>query len=343
MKSFLSQTKQWLYFVGIDVSKDSWDLTILSASDLNTKHHIKTDNSHDGWDKVLCWLDDKNVSLKQTLFCLESTGVYAHTLLACLSAYNADTWVENALRIKRSSGIIRGKNDKQDAFMIAHYARRHHDIARLYIPNPQTLERLKELMRLRENLIKTKNNLIKTINEMSQMGVPIANELRLYLKATLAGIDKDLDKIELKINTIIKDDDELNELHQIITSVVGVGTRTAIALIVFTNRFSKFNSPRQLACYCGVVPFQHQSGSSVKGKDKLSKMCNHQLKALLHLAALSAVRHDPEIKEFYERKKAEGKNTMAVLNAVRNKLVHRIFAVVKRMEPYEKYNYLKTA
>lgn len=340
MKSNLSQIKPWIYFVGIDVSKASWDLTILSNSDLNCKHHLKTDNSHNGWDNVLNWLENKNVPLKQTLFCLESTGVYAHTLLACLAAYEADTWVENALRIKRSSGIIRGKNDKQDAFMIAHYARRHFDNVRLYTPNPQRLDRLKELMNLRENLIKTKNNLLKPINEMTQMGVPIANELKSYLKSTLVGIDKDLDKIELKINTIIKDDEELNELHQIITSVVGVGTRTAIALIVFTNRFSKFNSPRQLACYCGVVPFKHESGSSVKGKEKVSKMCNHKLKSLLHLAALSAVRHDPEIKEYYQKKKAEGKNTMAVLNAVRNKLVHRIFAVVKRMEPYEKYNYL---
>ena len=116
----------------------------------------------------------------------------------------------------------------------------------------------------------------------------------------------------------------MKELYDLITSVVGVGTRTAVAMIVYTNEFENFTDARQLACYSGVVPFQKESGSSVRGRTRVSKMCNHTLKSLLHLSALSAVRHDPELKAYYEKKKAEGKNPMSVLNGVRNKLVHRI-------------------
>lgn len=343
MKIEQIQIKTWNYFVGIDISKLTLDLTILSASEVSFRHHLKTSNSHEGWDEVMIWLEGKGVSLEQILFCMESTGVYCHTILACLSAYSCSVWIENALRIKLSSGIIRGKTDKQDSMMIAQYARKNYEEVRLYKPNSEKIERLRGLIHIRENLMKAKQSLLKPINEMKEMGVPLAFEFGTHLKSTLQGIEKDLTKIEAKIDTIIKEDERLKELHKLITSVVGVGTRTALALIVFTNEFTNFTSARELASYCGVVPFKKESGSSVRGKTRISKMCNHKLKSLLHLSALSAVRHDPELKEYYEKKRAEGKNAMSVLNAVRNKLVHRIFAVVKRKTPFEKYDYLKAA
>ncbi|MEZ5037261.1 MAG: IS110 family transposase [Chitinophagales bacterium] len=95
------------------------------------------------------------------------------------------------------------------------------------------------------------------------------------------------------------------------------------------------SNPRSLACHCGVAPFERSSGL-FKGKARVSHMANKRLKTALHMAALSAMKLDKELKQFYERKVAEGKSKMSVINAIRNKLIHRIFAVIKRATPYQK-------
>ena len=98
--------------------------------------------------------------------------------------------------------------------------------------------------------------------------------------------------------------------------------------------FSKFQNNRQLACYCGVAAFEHSSGTTVRGKTGVSKFANMDLKSTLHMAAISAIQHNPELKEYYKRKVNDGKNKMSTINAVRNKLLTRIVAVVKRKTPY---------
>ena len=100
---------------------------------------------------------------------------------------------------------------------------------------------------------------------------------------------------------------------------------------------------RKLACYCGVAPFKHQSGSSIKGKTKVSHIANKKMKSLLNMAALSAKRNDIEIKEYYERKVEEGKNKMSVLNAIRCKIISRAFAVIERETPFVNIQKFKTA
>lgn len=96
MEKNVKQAREWKFFVGVDVSKSTWDLTVLSLTDRNFQYHLKTQNSHEGWDEVLLWLENKGVSGEQTLFCMESTGIYCHTLLSCLSAYEYSTCLENA-------------------------------------------------------------------------------------------------------------------------------------------------------------------------------------------------------------------------------------------------------
>ena len=108
----------------------------------------------------------------------------------------------------------------------------------------------------------------------------------------------------------------------------------AIKLIVYTKAFTRFNNVRQLACYCGVAPFEYRSGISVRGKAGVSKFANMDLKSTLHLASISAIQNNPELKQYYKRKVEESKSKMAVINAVRNKLLARIVAVVNRKTPY---------
>lgn len=124
------------------------------------------------------------------------------------------------------------------------------------------------------------------------------------------------------------------------TSISGIGPVTASHVLVLTNEFKDFNSAKKFACYAGVVPFDHSSGKSIKGKARVSHLAHKGIKYLLHMAALSVIRLGGELSDYFIRKAATGKNKMLILNAIRNKLIHRIFAVVKNGIPYQQ-NYIR--
>ena len=120
----------------------------------------------------------------------------------------------------------------------------------------------------------------------------------------------------------------IDVILKLITSVVGIGFVTSVNLMIYTNGFTMIRDARKLACYCGVAPFEYSSGSSIRGRTRGSFMANKKLKCNLHMASLSAVKLDSALKAYYERKVAEGKSKMSVLNAVNNKLLARVVAVV---------------
>ena len=120
-----------------------------------------------------------------------------------------------------------------------------------------------------------------------------------------------------------------------VTSVKGVGMVLCVQLLVYTHAFTRLQNSRQLACYAGVAPFEHTSGSSIKGRTHTSNFANMTLKSSLHLAAISSIQHNPDLKKYYHRKVLEGKSKMSVINAVRAKLLYRVLAVVKRGTPYQ--------
>jgi transposase len=128
---------------------------------------------------------------------------------------------------------------------------------------------------------------------------------------------------------------------KLITSVDGIGTFTACEVILTTQEFKQISDPKKYACYAGVVPFEHSSGKKLS-RARVSHMANKKVKRLLHLSAMAAVRSNKDLKNYYERKVQEGNNKMLVLNSVRNKLIHRIFACVQGNRLY-KDHYLTTA
>ena len=132
----------------------------------------------------------------------------------------------------------------------------------------------------------------------------------------------------------------MNRLYEIITSVNGIGLITASYILVTTNEFININNAKKYACYSGVVPFEHTSGTSVRGKNRVSHMANKNIKTLLHMAALVSIKMKGDMQDYYDRKVSEGKNKMSILNAIRNKLILRIFACVNQNREYEKiYHY----
>lgn len=97
------------------------------------------------------------------------------------------------------------------------------------------------------------------------------------------------------------------------------------------------NDPRKYACYSGVAPFEHSSGSSIRGRTRTSKKANQHVKSLLHMCSLTAIQHCPELRMYYERKIESGKNKMSIFNAIKNKIIHRIFSCINQNRNYKKY------
>jgi transposase len=290
---------------------------------------------------MLNWLQShQDFAIKDALFCMEHTGIYNYPLLQFINHHSAMVWVENPIQIKKSMGLQRGKNDKVDSIRIAQYAYQAKEKVKLWQPARKVVDRLKYLTNLRERLVETKKRLQTPVEELMKIGnKDMANLLKKSMSKTIKGLEKDLQSIEAQMKDVIEGDDELKKLFNLVTSVVGIGFVTAINLIICTNESTSFNNYRQLACYSGVAPFEHRSGISVRGRTKVSHMANKKIKRYLHMASLSSVKLDTELKAYYERKVLSGKSKMSVLNAVRNKLLARVFAVVKRGIPYQKNNY----
>lgn len=325
---------QYKYFFGVDISKKTIDVTLVKQAELI---HRQFSNNSVGMDELMDWLRELNIDFASALFCMEATGLYCFTLTQFLASNAIDTWIEHAAQIKKANALDRGKNDKVDSRRIAMYATKNLDRLRLWRPAGSTLEKIKHLASLRERLVETKKRLITPINEFEQAGnTEMAKLLSRTIKSSLAAINKDLKSVENKIIEIVNQDENLKQLYKLITSVVGIGFVTAINLMVYTNGFTVLKDTRKLACYCGVAPFEFSSGSSIRGKTRVHYMANKKLKCNLHMASLSAVRLDADLKAYYERKIAEGKNKMSVLNAVKNKLLARVIAVVNKNVEYVK-------
>lgn len=329
------------FFIGIDVSKDTLDIGLLDAENSETINHQQVSNNDSGTAGMLCWLEEHNgFSIENSLFCLEHTGMYNYPLLQFFSKQGASVWVENPIQIKKSLGLQRGKNDKVDAIRIAQYAYRSRDQVKLWQPAREVVDRLKHLAALRERLVETRKRLLTPLKELLEIGNDaMAKVLEKAMRKTMKALDKDLGAIETQMKEVIDKDDDLKNLYELVTSVVGIGFVTAVNLIVCTNEFKLFSNHRQFACYSGIAPFEYQSGSSIRGRTKVSHMANKKMKKYLHMASLTGIKLDEGLKAYYNRKVEEGKNKMSVLNAIRNKLVARVFAVVNRGFAYKK-NYL---
>ena len=326
------------YYIGIDVSKQTLDIAINKQTE--HLHHLQVSNDLKGLKTFEKKAKEWKVDLKKALFCMEYTGIYNYTVVDFLSKKHYALWVEHALAIKKSSGFQRGKSDRLDAKRIAQYAYRFQDKAQPWIPERQVIRQLKVLVCLRERLIKSKDNLAKPLKEYKKFMPESYKLCKKGTKASLQAIEKDIKQVEEQIQALLKADEKVKQHYRLATSVRGIGPVTACALILCSGAFSKIQKGKQLACYAGVVPFEHRSGSSVRGCPRVSPWANKQLKKYLHMAALSAIQVEGELKAYYERQLAKGKHKMSVLNAVRNKLVLRVCACIRENQLYDSnYSY----
>lgn len=323
-------------FVGIDISKKTFDAALLQPRDHATAIHHSFDQNPQGYNDFICWLKSNDVIIgSDVLICFEHTGIYINGFVNFLLSLNACVWVEMALKIKKCMGLQRGSNDKLASINIALYAYRYKDEVKLWKPIDPTLEQLKNIITQRDRIILSISQLTVPLNELETCGnKQQASELKRLQSKALKGLKDSLACIEKAIDSYIRKDEIIHQKINLVSSVKGVGKQTAIALFVYTRGFNAFKNGKQLACYCGVVPFSKSSGTSVRYKPGVSPFANRKLKKLLHLCALAALQWDTEIKAYYQRKINEGKNKMSIINAIRNKLIQRIFAVIRDSRVY---------
>jgi transposase len=319
------------WFVGIDVSKNTLDITVLNG--IVKVAFKKIENNEKQFKSFLKELKTEGVIISETLICMEHTGIYCTPIIEVTEKLSLNLWLENATQIKLSIGLQRGKNDKIDSGRIAEYAFRNHDRAVLRNPEREAMKKLKELNLARTKLMMTTKSLQVLSKEKDHY--KSKSTFSAYFKQSIIALKADLKKVEINIKKVIKSDERLTELFEIIGSVKGIGPVVALNMILTTNEFKDITEPKKYACYAGVAPFEHSSGTSVKGRPRVSKKANMHIKSILHMAALIAIQYNQEIKEFYERKVKEGKAKMNVINAVRNKLIHRVFACVRDNRKYE--------
>lgn len=321
------------YAIGIDISKSKVDCAVLNfeldhileKEVPNTKKELKK--------FLLQTIKELKIEKQDIVICCENTGIYNRPLEKTCAEIGVTIWVEHAIKIKRASTDMRGKDDRTDAFRIAEYCVRYIDRLVAYEEPSDEINELDAQVKVRETLLKQKTVIQQQLNEAKTHDPFEFKILEKSFSKVLRSIKQSLKETEAKIDAIICENKKLNTNKDLLMSIPGIGPQTAINFIITTDNFSKFKSAKHLACYAGVVPFKNESGIMIK-KPRISKMANKNLKKLLHLAAMASIRSCGELREYYQRKVAEGKNKMSVLNAIRNKLVHRIMAVIQRQEPY---------
>ncbi len=317
--------------LGIDVSKKTIDVNLYCKRD-----YLQFENTVKGYKALLVWVKRQTgLAMDQVLICFEHTGLYSLPLAVFLTGQNITFCMEPSLQIKRSLGLVRGKDDKVDARRISEYAYLRRKLLKPFVLPSLSVLRLQKLLSLRERMVKQRAGYISSLKEhkckLKQ------KDYELYFsthKKMVHYLGKQIETIEKEMKELITHDEKMNELYLLMVSVKGVGFILASTLLVATNCFSSFSDSRKFACYAGIAPFEKQSGTSLNMKSRVSHYADKRIKSLLNLAALAAIRSDPELRAYYQKRVEMGKSKMSTLNIVRNKIVHRIFAVVKRRTPY---------
>lgn len=332
--------KKVRFFVGIDISKLTLDFALNINGSLVYYHEIE--NTKPAIKKFIQYLKKSfKVDFSNTVFCLEHTGCYGHRILDVLLENEANIWMESGSQIKRSMGLVRGKSDKIDCKKIAEYAYTHVHKMKQYKAPRKIIQQLKVLSSERSRLVKCKRQLGVAIKEQTAfLDKSLMKETQRRTKKITDQIKHQIKAIDEQIIEIYNSDQHLKRICQIVRSVPGIGLVTSLQFIVTTEEFTKITEAKKFACYAGVAPFEHTSGTSIRGKSRVSHMADKKTKTVLHMAALSAVCMKGELKDFFDRKVKEGKNKMSIINAVRNKLILRVFACVKQNRLFEKdYEY----
>ncbi len=305
---------------GIDISKDVFDCYG------SKQGHLQFKNTEKGFVKFLQILNDT------TLVVMEATGYYHYRLAQFLYKENRIVSVVNPLSVKRfiQMRLSKVKTDKSDAKAICEYGIINE--VPLYSALTDVQSECLQLFRWLDSLIKKRTATKNKIHGEQVLGVP-SKVVYCSLNRVKKYLDKEILGIEHKLLSLVKQDQQTQ--LTLLQSIPGIGLKTALFLIVVTDGFGKFENAKQLCSYVGITPIIRESGSSVRGRSRISKVGNRKLRNLLFLCSFTACKHNKGCRAVYERIVNKGKSKKLALIAVSNKLIKQSFAIAKSGLPYD--------
>src|SRR5690554_1179277 len=305
---------------GIDISKNVFDVYCVATG------HMQLKNDEKGFKSFLKTLP------KTALVVMEATGYYHYRFAQFLHKHDVTVSVVNPLSVKRfiQMKLAKVKTDKSDAKAICEYGTMNE--LPIYNAYTEVQAECLQLFRLLDNYIKQRTATKNKLHGEETLGIPSKFVYR-SLKRDRKHLDKEIAGIEERLLSLVKM--EQQQQLTLLTTVPGIGTKTALFLIVITDGFSKFGTAAQLCSYVGITPTIRESGSSVRGRSRISKVGNKKLRNLLFLCAFNACKHNKACRELYERVVNKGKSKKLALIAVSNKLLKQCFAIAKSGNPYD--------
>jgi len=311
--------------LGIDIAKEKFDVRL----EVNGKAKKRQfSNSQDGFEKLAAWL--KQLGVEDVHACMEATGTYGEALAEYLYHLGQKVSVVNPARIKghAQSQMKRHKTDELDAEVIRHFCETQEPEA--WEPVKEEIKILRSLVRRRDDLV-----LMRTQETNRLQSGELVEGVRSSVEQMLGHLEKQIAELEHQIEEHIDQHPDLKHQTELITSIPGIGQRTAIKLVAELKDIGEYTDARSLAASVGVTPSQHKSGSSVNGASHISKVGNSTLRGAMWWPAVSAMQHNPIIRDFVKTLRKAKKHNFAIIIAVIRKLLHLVYGVVKNDSPFD--------
>ena len=330
-------------FIGIDVSKETLDVTMIISSEdgftVSSEAYVKVGNSEKGFSQAVSFVrkNAKKTPSEQWLFCCETTGGYDNKLCQYLYKQGFEIWREHAKNITNVR-LNNGKDDKSDSRLIADYAMRNRDRSVAFVPRSEEIEDLRQLAMFRRQLVNTRMQLmvrkkeIKSTMDSSKYLTYIFNEAEKDIER----LTKQIAQCEKQMVELLQSSKELSKNYKHVLSIPGIGLVNAAMVIIYSDNFKPLYNSRHFASYCGIAPFYERSGTSVNKRKCIKGNSNGIVRSYLNQAAHVAARLNPDMVDYRLRMEEKGKPHGVIITNIANKLLHIMYALAKNDCDFEK-------
>ena len=308
--------------LGIDVGKEYIDSELLGEKRATKRVH----NTIRGFEQLAAWLRNRKVGNVHA--CMEATGGWSEELAFYLQERGHDVSIVNPMQIRAfaQSELSRTKTDRTDAGLIARFCQAMNPSA--WEPPTASERRLRQLVRRRRSLVEMRTQ------ELNRLEAPGNENVEKSIRDLIAMLDDQITELDANIARTIDDDDDLRGKRDLIESIDGIGPTTSATILAETPHIEKFESAKALAAFAGVCPQLRQSGKSLSSS-RITKIGNREIRKVLYMAALAALRHNAVIKVFADRLRERGKSNMEIIVATMRKLLVLVFGVLKTRQPFD--------
>ena len=324
-----------MFYVGIDISNNDFCASLYTIPKAPIETITDVGNNVSGFEKLETWLINHQVLVSESILCLEATGVYGEAFSYYFVAKGYKVAVEPPLKVKRSFPDKRHKTDKVDSKEIAEYAYRYSDELRLWHPKAQVIEQMQVLLMTREQIITQRTACKNTQRALRKKIVqtPLANQI---YEENIKHFNQQVKQLDKELKNLIDHHPGFKDTVQKLKSIPGIALLMSCNFMVITEGFQNelARNYRKAAAFISVCPYKHQSGTSIRKKDRIPKYGPERARKLLHLAARSVSVHNPTFKKYYQLKKAQGKPRKLILNNIGNKLLKIMCSIIQSQRTY---------